>query len=200
MLQFILRIAEQYGYFGILFLIFLENIFPPIPSEIILPLSGFLTTKTNLGAVGVVVAATIGSVAGAILLYIAGGFFNQERLERLVHGRLGRMLHFKMDQIQKAQKGFQEHGSISVLFLRCVPIVRSLISIPAGMAQMPLPRFLLYTSIGSLVWNILLISLGILAGESWSLVSYYIDLYSTVVEIILALFLISLFVRHYNKK
>jgi len=192
MLKFIVIMTERYGYIGILLLIFLENVFPPIPSEIILPFSGFMTTKTCLSVPGVVVAATIGSVLGALVLYLAGSLLRPERLERVVNGKIGKFLHFKMDQIQKAEQSFQKHGKLSVLFLRCVPIVRSLVSIPAGMAGMELVQFFCYTAIGSFVWNILLVSLGAVLGESWELVSYYIAMYANIVKIVVITVVVTL--------
>lgn len=184
MLKFIVIMTERYGYIGILLLIFLENVFPPIPSEIILPFSGFMTTKTCLGIAGVVIAATIGSVLGALVLYLAGSLLRPERLEKAVSGKIGKLLHFKMEHIQKAEQSFQKYGKLSALFLRCVPIVRSLVSIPAGMAGMDIVQFFIYTVIGSLVWNILLVSLGAALGESWELVSYYIAMYADIVKIV----------------
>lgn len=183
MLKFIVVMMERYGYIGILFLIFLENIFPPIPSEIILPFSGFMTTKTRLKIAGVIAAATMGSILGALVLYLLGSLLRSERLEKIVNGKIGKLLHFKMEDIKKAEQGFQKHGKLSVLFLRCVPIVRSLVSIPAGMAKMEMVQFFIYTTIGSLAWNILLVSLGAGLGESWELVSYYIAMYSDLVKI-----------------
>lgn len=185
MLKFIVIMMERYGYIGILLLIFLENIFPPIPSEIILPFSGFMTTKTRLKVVGVIVAATIGSILGALVLYLVGSLLRADRLEKIVNGKIGKLLHFKMEHIQKAEQGFRKYGKLSVLFLRCVPIVRSLVSIPAGMAGMEIAPFFIYTAIGSLAWNILLVSLGAGLGESWEMVSYYIAMYSDLVKIII---------------
>ena len=184
MLKFIIIMMERYGYIGILLLIFLENIFPPIPSEIILPFSGFMTTKTRLGVVGVIVAATIGSIFGALVLYLVGSLLRAERLEKVVNGKIGKVLHFNIEHIQKAEKDFQKYGRWSVLFFRCVPIVRSLVSIPAGMAGMDMVQFFLFTAVGSLVWNILLVSLGAGLGESWELVSYYIAMYADLVKIV----------------
>jgi len=184
MLKFIVVMTERYGYIGILLLIFLENIFPPIPSEIILPFSGFMTTKTRLKLAGVVIAATIGSIVGALVLYLLGSLLRAERLEKFVNGKIGKILHFNMENIQKAQKSFQKYGKLSVLFLRCVPIVRSLVSIPAGMTGMELPSFFIYTAAGSLIWNVLLVSLGAALGESWELVSYYIAMYADIVKIV----------------
>lgn len=192
MLEFIVIMMERYGYIGILLLIFLENIFPPIPSEIILPFSGFMTTKTRLKVVGVIVAATIGSILGALVLYLLGSLLRPDRLEKIVNGKIGKLLHFKMEHIQKAEQGFQKYGKLSVLFLRCVPIVRSLVSIPAGMTRMEIVQFFVYTAIGSLAWNILLVSLGAGLGESWEMVSYYIAVYSDLVKIVIFIVVVSL--------
>lgn len=182
---------EQYGYPGILFLIALENIFPPIPSEVILTFGGFLTTYTSLGVPGVVLAATLGSLAGAAALYGAGALLNKERLKKLAAGRTGKLLGLKPEDVEKADAWFQKKGRRAVFFCRCVPVVRSLISIPAGMSRMELPQFFLYTTAGSLIWNILLVSLGALMGESWRYIAYLAGEYSHVMLIVLGISLIS---------
>ena len=182
---------EQYGYPGILFLIALENIFPPIPSEVILTFGGFLTTYTSLGVPGVVLAATLGSLAGAAVLYGAGALLNKERLKKLAAGRAGKLLGLKPEDVEKADAWFQKKGRRAVFFCRCVPVVRSLISIPAGMSRMELPQFFLYTTAGSLIWNILLVSLGALMGESWRYIAYLAGEYSHVMLIVLGISLIS---------
>ena len=182
---------EQYGYPGILFLIALENIFPPIPSEVILTFGGFLTTYTSLGVPGVVLAATLGSLAGAAVLYGAGALLNKERLKKLAAGRAGKLLGLKPEDVEKADAWFQKKGRRAVFFCRCVPVVRSLISIPAGMSRMELPQFFLYTTAGSLIWNILLVSLGAFMGESWRYIAYLAGEYSHVMLIVLGISLIS---------
>lgn len=182
---------EQYGYPGILFLIALENIFPPIPSEVILTFGGFLTTYTSLGVPGVVLAATLGSLAGAAALYGAGALLNKERLKKLAAGRAGKLLGLKPEDVEKADAWFQKKGRRAVFFCRCVPVVRSLISIPAGMSRMELPQFFLYTTAGSLIWNILLVSLGAFMGESWRYIAYLAGEYSHVMLIVLGISLIS---------
>lgn len=182
---------EQYGYPGILFLIALENIFPPIPSEVILTFGGFLTTYTSLGVPGVVLAATLGSLAGAAVLYGAGALLNKERLKKLAAGRAGKLLGLKPEDVEKADAWFQKKGRRAVFFCRCVPVVRSLISIPAGMSRMELPQFFLYTAAGSLIWNILLVSLGAFMGESWRYIAYLAGEYSHVMLIVLGISLIS---------
>lgn len=187
MKSLILSVMEQYGYPGLFLLIFLENVFPPIPSEVILPFGGFLTIHTSLRLPGVVFAATLGSLAGAMVLYGAGRILNGERLTRLVESRVGKLLRLKGEDIAKAEEWFRTKGRKTVFFCRCIPVVRSLISIPAGMSGMELPRFLLYTTAGTLIWNILLVSLGALMGESWEYLSWLVGEYSHVMLIVLGI-------------
>ncbi len=187
MQELIISLMEQYGYAGIFFLIALENIFPPIPSEVILTFGGFLTTYTSLGVPGVVAAATLGSLAGAIVLYGAGMLLSPERLKRFASGRGGSLLGLRPEDVEKADAWFQKTGTKAVFFCRCVPVVRSLISIPAGMSRMKLPRFFLYTAAGSLIWNILLVSLGAFVGESWGYIAYLAGEYSHVMLIVLGI-------------
>lgn len=187
MKSLILSVMEQYGYPGLFVLIFLENVFPPIPSEVILPFGGFLTIHTGLHISGVVLSATLGSLAGAVVLYGAGRILNGERLTRLVEGNVGKLLRLKGEDIAKAEGWFRTKGQKTVFFCRCIPVVRSLISIPAGMSRMELPRFLLYTTAGTLIWNILLVSLGALLGESWESLSWLVGEYSHVMLIVLGI-------------
>lgn len=183
MQDFIIEIINQYGYIGIFLLIAIENIFPPIPSEIILTFGGFLTTFSKMHPLGVVFSSTIGSVAGAIILYFLGLLLGIERLERLFDSKLGKILHFKKSDVRLAEKWFNRHGYKAVFFCRFIPIVRSLISIPAGLAKMKWSAFLVLTILGSAIWNGILIYLGRLAGEAWEKVVYYVDLYKYVVII-----------------
>ena len=170
----------NYGYLGIFLLITLENVFPPIPSEIILTFGGFLTTQTSLTAWGVIVAATIGSVAGAVILYGVGRLLSAERLAKILDGKLGKILHFKSEDVYKSCDWFNKRGKKSVLICRCIPIVRSLISIPAGMAKMEFGIFLLLTALGSAVWNTVLVILGIIAGESYLKIVDAVGIYQTI--------------------
>ncbi|KKB38233.1 DedA family protein [Bacillus thermotolerans] len=180
MQQWIESIIEQFGYFGIFFLIFLENVFPPIPSEVILTLSGFLTTKTELTSVGVVIASTLGSVAGALLLYGIGLLLDVERLEKII-GRYGKWLRLTIDDVHKADAWFDRHGHWTVLFCRLIPLIRSLISLPAGMSNMKLVSFVLFTTLGTLVWNTALVSVGSAVGENWEQILVYMSYYSNIV-------------------
>ena len=187
MKSLILSVMEQYGYPGLFFLIFLENVFPPIPSEVILPFGGFLTIHTSLHIPGVVFFATLGSLAGAVVLYGVGALLNRERLTRLVEGKVGKILRLKGEDIAKADAWFQSKGRITVFFCRCVPVVRSLISIPAGMSRMKFSLFFLYTTAGTLIWNILLVSLGAFMGESWEYIAWLAGEYSHVMLIVLGI-------------
>jgi membrane protein DedA with SNARE-associated domain len=185
MQEFILEIINKFGYLGVFLLITVENIFPPIPSEIILIFSGFATTISDMKIWGSIVSATLGSVLGAIILYKIGRLLNTERLEHLFESRLGRALYLKKEDIRKAENWFAKYDNTAIFLCRFVPIVRSLISIPAGMSKMSFKLFILFTSIGTLAWNVILIYLGRLAGKSWGIVASYVDFYSIVVAVIL---------------
>ena len=151
MQELVIQIIEQWGYIGVAMLIAIENIFPPIPSEVILAFGGFMTTKTTLNAIGVIIAATIGSTVGAIVLYLIGRILNKERLEKIVSGKIGKVLRLKAGDIEKADKWFDTKGQKTVFICRFIPIVRSLISIPAGMSEMNFLKFLLYTVLVSTI-------------------------------------------------
>ena len=131
MQQWILTWIGSFGVLAIWWLIFLENVFPPIPSEVILTFSGFLTVRSDLTIMGAATAATIGSVSGALVLYAAGYGLGRERLTEWLQGRAGRWLHVYPKDVDRAQIWFDRHGSATVFFCRFVPLVRSLISLPA---------------------------------------------------------------------
>ena len=200
MIDTLTRLLEQYGYIGIILLITAENLFPPIPSEIILPFSGFLTTCTALTPVRVILCATLGSTIGAVILYAIGYWLSGPRLEKFLFGRFGKYLHFNRDDIDYTIAWFQKKGKYSVFFCRCIPIMRSLISIPAGMAHMHWLTFTLMTITGSAIWNIILIYLGRFAGNSWQIATDYISSYGTLTKIsliaALILFLLYRFMKH----
>lgn len=181
----ITAVMEDYGYGGIFFLILAENIFPPIPSEIVLTVGGFMTTTAELSAAGVVAASTAGSVAGAIILYFTGRWLSVERLEGLIE-KHGIWLRISKQDIHKADAWFDRYGIWTVFFGRLVPVVRSLISIPAGMSGMQLKWFLLFTTAGTLIWNTILVSLGAAVGENREAIMRQLELYSNFVYILLA--------------
>ena len=194
---FLINVIQRYGYLGVFLLITLENIFPPIPSEVILTFSGFITTKTTLSIVLVIFSATIGSVVGAIILYIIGNILSSKLLTKRKNEKL---LFFEVKKIKLAEEWFYKKGNKTVFFCRFIPVLRSLISIPAGMSDMPFIKFIVYTFIGSLIWNFLLIYIGKIAGDSWQVVSKYISEYSKIFFIIIfIIFLLVIFIKVYMK-
>jgi len=184
--NWIIDFIERFGYVSILLLILAENVFPPIPSEIILSFGGFATTYTELTVPGVITFATAGSVGGAVLLYGIGRIVDVRRLESFVR-RYGNVLGLKVQDIHRANSWFERYGYWTVFFCRMVPIVRSLISIPAGMAHMRFGVFLILTLAGTTIWNTLLVSAGALLGESWAIVGRYMDVYSHIIYALLAI-------------
>lgn len=200
MQEFIISLMGQFGYFGVFFLIALENVFPPIPSEVILLFGGFMTTYTSLHIALMVVAATLGSLLGAIVLYYIGKILNKERLKKIVSGKVGKVLRLKEKDIDMADHWFDTKGNKTVFFCRFIPIVRSLISIPAGMSEMPMAKFLLYTTVGSAIWNTVLIVIGNRVGENWESILGVFDQYSHIVLILLILIFVLFIVWFYTKK
>lgn len=180
---------NTFGYIGILLLIALENLFPPIPSEVILTFGGFMTLTTDLTITGVIIFATIGSVIGAIILYWIGTLFDVERMERIIE-RWGH--YFKLDKtdIHKANGWFDKYGPWTVFFCRFIPLIRSLISIPAGMSRMNFFVFILLTACGTLIWNIVLVNIGASVGASWGTIVSYIGVYANIIYSLLAFFFI----------
>lgn len=189
--NWLIEVMNDYGYMGILILIAIENIFPPIPSEIILTFGGFMTTTSSLSILGIIISATAGSVIGAIVLYIIGLQLDVARLEIIVD-RWGHILRITTNDIHKADDWFDKYGHWTVFFCRFVPLIRSLISIPAGMSNMHLGIFLPLTTLGTLIWNIVLVYLGASVGASWEVIVEYMEIYSKIVYIILFLLLITL--------
>ena len=179
--EFILNIMESWGYIGITFLIALENVFPPIPSEVILTFGGFMTTNTSLSPLGVILSASIGSLIGAIILYYVG---------YILKDKLSDKLKIKKEDIAKSNAWFAKKGNKAVLLGRCIPIIRSLISIPAGINKMNLALFFFYTTIGTVIWNTILVYAGVMLGDNWSYFSGIINRYSKVVLVVIVLYII----------
>lgn len=200
MQEIIIDIMNNFGYIGICLLILVENVFPPIPSEVILTFGGFMTTQTDMSVIGVILVATIGSVLGAIILYLVGRLINKDVIEKWLDGKVGKILRFKREDVEKANSWFEKRGKLTVLFCRCIPIVRSLISIPAGMTKMAFVPFILLTTIGSAVWNTVLVVLGHIAGNSWEKISNVIDKFSDVILIILIVLVIGYLIYHFTRK
>lgn len=199
--NFVINIMNKYGYIGILFLITIENIFPPIPSEVILTLGGFMTSKdgVNMSLFGVIMYSTFGSMIGAIILYYVGYIFNKDRLLKIVRSKVGKILCLKESDIVKSDSSFNKNGDLTVLYCRFIPIVRSLISIPAGVNKMKFSIFLLYTFVGSLIWNTVLVSLGKLVGENYMVVVEVFSKYSIVILILLICLIVYKIIKKIKK-
>jgi membrane protein DedA with SNARE-associated domain len=157
---------DSWGYVGLALLILLENVFPPIPSELILPLAGYTVSRGDLSFVPALLAATAGSVAGAALLYAVARFGGQPLVLRAAP-----LLRVSEAQVLRLEERFRRHGDAYVLFGRLLPGVRSVVSIPAGLSAMPVTRFFVFTTIGAAAWNALLIGAGVLLGSQYDRVS-----------------------------
>jgi membrane protein DedA with SNARE-associated domain len=170
-------VMEALGAPGAGLLIALENLFPPLPSEVILPLAGFSASQGNLSLVAALVWTTAGSVAGAIVLYWIGALIGRDRLRRIV----ARMPLLKLSDVDRTEAWFARHGTKAVFFGRFVPIFRSLISVPAGVERMRFGVFLLYTALGSAIWNTVFVVAGYVLGENWHVIESSVGVYSKIV-------------------
>ncbi|WP_313339877.1 DedA family protein [Lacrimispora sp.] len=179
--QFIVQAMNHYGYLAIMVFVVLENIFPFVPSELVLTFAGLMTTQSAMTVPGVILDATILSVVGSLGLYGIGRFISEARLAALVDTRVGRFLGFKKDDIYKSSEWFQKKGKYSVLFCRCVPVLRCLISLPAGTSKMNLPVFIAFTFIGSLIWNLILVNLGAAAGNNWEAIVHKLGFATSII-------------------
>jgi len=199
MQNWIIETMESFGYLGIFLLIALENLFPPIPSEVILTFGGFMTTTSTLTKTGVIFFSTLGSVFGAILLFGIGTLLDVQKLEKIVD-KWGHILRLTKKDIHKANEWFTKYGVWTVFFCRLIPLIRSLISIPAGMSRMNFWIFLLFTTLGSLIWNTILVTVGASVGSSWEKIVSYMDVYSNIIYAILAVGLAILILIFIKKK
>lgn len=201
--EWIFNIIENYGYLGVFLIIVIENVFPPIPSELVLPFSGFMTTKTELSVAMMIVASTAGSVVGGTILYYIGTILDVERLEKIVD-RWGKYLQLKREDVYKADAWFDRYGIWTVFFCRMVPLLRSLISVPAGMSNMKMPLFLLFTLLGTAIWNTLLIVIGAKLGENWTQILSYTEVYSDIIYAVGAIAILAVLIffgrRFFYKK
>lgn len=198
-IDWVIRIMETLGAPGVGIAVFLENIFPPIPSELILPLAGFTASQGEFNVWAALIASVIGSVSGAYLLYYVGQAFGAERLRRIADW----MWLVDAKDVDDALAWFDKYGTWSVFFGRLIPGVRSLISIPAGIDRMNPLVFGALTTVGSLLWNTILIWAGVWLGEEWETVTRAFESYSSVVYVIIALILVGgvlYLLRRHNKR
>lgn len=168
--DWVLSIMEKLGYLGIAFLMFLDNVFPPIPSEIIMPSAGYTAAKGELTLIGVIIAGSIGSLLAAALLYWIGRKIPQHHLFSLIE-RYGKYIHISVTDLEKSLTWFEKYGHRIVFFGRMIPAVRSLISIPAGMSNMPFRKFMAYSAAGTIIWTTFLAYIGYHFGENPALMS-----------------------------
>ncbi|SFL08025.1 membrane protein DedA, SNARE-associated domain [Loktanella salsilacus] len=182
MFDFITNLIDTMGAFGVGIVMFLENVFPPIPSELVMPLAGFNAAQGGVSLLAVFVWGTIGTVLGAWLWYEVGRRLGRPRLQRFI-GKYGIWLTLSQDDVQNAIEWFDRHDKGATFFGRMIPGVRTMISVPAGLAEMSLPRFMLYTTAGSALWNLALIAAGYLLQSQYDRV---VDYLNPVTNLILA--------------
>ncbi|CAN6960115.1 MULTISPECIES: DedA family protein [Psychrobacter] len=192
--EWVLSIMAKFGYFGIVFAMFAENVFPPIPSEVIMPAAGFAASRGDLNLILVILAGTLGASLGALPLYYLGRIFDKERLIAVTE-KYGKYVLVKPDDVASANEWFDKHGKTAVFFGRMVPGVRSLISIPAGMNNMPLLPFLALTALGSSIWTAALTLAGYYLGQNYEVVEGILAPYSKGFGILIVVIIIGWLIK-----
>jgi len=182
-------VIEQLGALGVALLVILENVFPPIPSEIVLPFAGFVAQRGDGSVSVMILAATVGAVIGALVLYAIAALIGQVRLAAFIE-RFGRWFGVKPTDVARAEAWFDRHAVAAVLLGRCVPLIRSVVSIPAGFRRMRLVPFIVYTAMGSAVWNTALVGAGAVLGNQWDKVEPYVAVLQYVVIAVIVLFVV----------
>ncbi len=176
------------GYWAILLAMFLENLIPPIPSELIMPLGGFYVSQGQLDFLPVVLAGLLGTVIGALPWYGIGRLVNEERLERWLE-KNGRWIGISPQELARSRKWFNRYGVSLVFWGRLVPGIRTLISVPAGVELMPIPPFLIWTTAGSLIWTLFLTITGFYLGDNYTNIEKWISPFSSIFKIIIVMIL-----------
>ena len=189
MFDFVQSMIETSGYAGLFFLMVLENVFPPIPSEVILPLAGFSAADGELNLVLVIAVASVGAVVGCLPWYFLGRYFNTERLKGLAE-KYGRIMTVTPDDVDKADSWFHRYGYAAIFFGRLIPTVRTLISVPAGIARMPLSLFLVFSFFGTALWSTALVLTGYILKSEYEPVAEYISKFADLaIVVIVAIYL-----------
>lgn len=186
MLEWITGVVQTLGYSGVALLTFLENAFPPIPSEVIIPLAGFVASRGRLSVAGVIAAAGLGSLAGAVIWYELGRRIGARRVRAWVE-RWGRWTTLSVRDVDRSQQWFERHGGTGVCLGRLVPGVRTFVSLPAGFARMPRGPFLAYSAVGTFVWTAALTAAGVMLQANYSVVGDYLGVATNVLFIALGL-------------
>ena len=192
--EWVLTIMAKFGYLGIIFAMFAENVFPPIPSELIMPAAGFAAARGDLHLLLIIVAGTFGSVLGALPLYYFGTLFNKDRLI-LFTKKYGKYVFIKSEDVLSSDAWFNKHGKKAVFFGRMVPGIRSLISIPAGMNKMPLVSFLVLTALGASIWTTILTLAGFYLGKNYEVIATILAPYSKVFLLFAIVFIIAWLIK-----
>ena len=188
-------VINQFGYFGVALLVVIENVFPPIPSEIVLPFAGFVAqqgagaAQSDTSVIGMMIAATVGSVVGALILYFVSAAIGPDRLRAFVE-KFGKWFGVKPADLVRAEAWFDRRSFVAVLVGRCVPLIRSIVSIPAGFRRMKLSSFVVLTALGSAVWNIALIGAGAVLKDQWDRVGDYVGVFQWVVILAIIVFVV----------
>ncbi|MBO4209190.1 DedA family protein [Micromonospora echinofusca] len=189
-------VIDSLGALGVGLLVALENLVPPIPSEIVLAMAGYLAGEGRVNVVAVVLAATAGSVLGALALYWVGAWLGEERLKRW----LDRVPLVELDDLERADRWFERHARATVLFGRMVPVVRSLVSVPAGANRMPMGQFLALTTLGSGIWNSIFVGLGYALGSRWQEIDRYSNCFDYAILAVFALMIGNWVVRRVRRR
>lgn len=192
--EWVLAIMAKFGYFGIVFAMFAENVFPPIPSEVIMPAAGFAVAKGDLSLVLVILAGTLGCVLGALPLYYLGSLFDEERLVAFTK-KYGKYLFVKPDDILASSRWFDKYGKKAIFFGRMVPGIRSLISVPAGMNKMSILPFIVLTALGSSIWITVLTIAGYHFGNNYEVIETVLAPYSKIFLVLALLIVVGWFIK-----
>ena len=186
------------AYFVISFAMFLENLIPPIPSEIIMPLGGFFVYTGDLNFYILIVSGLIGTVVGALPWYFLGKLLNEKKLSNFID-RKGKFVGISLKDLDKSKLWFDKYGVLLVFWGRLIPGIRTLISVPAGIELMPINKFLIWTSLGSLIWVIFLTSAGYLFGENYEIIGLYIDNFKIILKPIFVILILFFLIRFFKK-
>ena len=178
--DFVIKLVSDLGYPGIVLAMAVENLFPPIPSEAVMPMAGYLTTTGRFNLWLTILTGVLGSLIGAVVLYYIGIWVGNLAFRKFLN-RYGRFFMTTSKDLEAAEKWFEKHGEKSVLFCRMIPIVRSIISIPAGFTKMPLKKFMIFTTIGTTAWTTFLTVVGVVLGENWERIGPVMKKFDVVV-------------------
>ena len=180
MADWVLQLIENHGYIAIFFLMFLENVFPPIPSEVILPLSGYIASQGSLNPLLILIASVSGAMLGVIFWYLIGRLIGQLRLEKFFE-KYGVYIAITLNDYQKGLMFFEKYRRISVFFGRLIPVIRTVISIPAGLTKMRFLNFTILSTLGTIIWSGLLLHSSYFAGREYEIAAHYIGIITNVI-------------------